>query len=204
MSDIVTRLKAARQKKYPSATAFAQSIGYPAAAYRHKESGRRELGTGDIKLFADALGVTTDYLLSGEKALDQEQLGVVPHTIPLLTWGEAEVIFSMGGIDVDRLAKSRLHIGLRGKNIVALRAPSDMSREVLAGSAVCVDVNDKALVDGRLYLLQVETAMQVRRYVDDPIGARFEAEPLGDRVAAIIPGRGEEVVGRIVQIIRDT
>lgn len=60
------RLRAAREKKYPSAADAARKFGWPEAAYRHHENGTRGFGADAAKKYGRAFKVKPGWLLGLE------------------------------------------------------------------------------------------------------------------------------------------
>jgi transcriptional regulator with XRE-family HTH domain len=64
------RLKAARELRELSQTALAEKAGLPATSISHFEAGSRKPSFDNLRLLADALSVTADYLLGRVKQPD--------------------------------------------------------------------------------------------------------------------------------------
>lgn len=64
------RLKAARELREMSQTALAEKAGLPATSISHFEAGSRKPSFDNLRLLADTLRVTADYLLGRVKQPD--------------------------------------------------------------------------------------------------------------------------------------
>jgi transcriptional regulator with XRE-family HTH domain len=70
MSNVFSEhLRTAREKRKLSQSALAEKAGFQPSAISHFETGRRSPSSDNLKRLADALNVTTDYLLGRTKAV---------------------------------------------------------------------------------------------------------------------------------------
>jgi len=65
--DFSARLKAAREAKGLSQADLAERTGLQPSAVSHFETGRRAPSFDNLRILADALGVTTDFLLGRQR-----------------------------------------------------------------------------------------------------------------------------------------
>jgi transcriptional regulator with XRE-family HTH domain len=65
--EFAVRLRAAREAKGLSQADLAEKTGLQPSAISHFETGRRAPAFDNLKVLADALSVTTDYLMGREK-----------------------------------------------------------------------------------------------------------------------------------------
>ena len=203
---IAGRLKQARKRKFRSAARFAQHIGVPPQSYARKERGTRELSMADLKLYAPILGVTADWLLSGdEKPVDSSLSGVLPVAyVPLLSMEEASFAFARK-IPMSSVTDKTVPVVTDKKATVAIKvSDNSMDRSIPVGSNAVIDMDDTLLEDGKIYAISLKNdSVAVRRYVNDKIGARFEADSASERIAAIPADEIDHVVGRVFQISSD-
>ena len=70
-TEVALRLKKAREDAGLTQSELAQRIGITQQQISYAESGEKLLGTAKIVKLADALGVTTDYLLTGKTLFEE-------------------------------------------------------------------------------------------------------------------------------------
>lgn len=88
INDMPKRLKSAREALFSEATAFAAAHGFVPQTYNSHESGGRRAKIDDLLRYADALGVSFEWLFLGKPeatassaAADRYKKGTVPEEV---------------------------------------------------------------------------------------------------------------------------
>lgn len=194
-----------------SQTAFAQAMGYKhRSALRHYidihnppdylpyeftvKASDVLVGRGDPPIVLD------DILRLGPASPSISLVQTYIKDIPLISWVEAgrlaRVDAVVGYEDFDRVKVTDLPDG----EYIALRVDGEsMNRIVPSGSLIVVNITDKELLDGRLYVVTISGETTFKRYRANP--ARFEPFSTEARHETIFPLGAVEIVGKVVQAI---
>lgn len=201
------RLRWARKHAgFETASAFARLHGLEEPAYRHHENGSRRLRPEVAKKYADLLKISSNWLFwgTGQPRDDVElspSLSMVVHA-PKISWPQAETLVgATPNIDAEEFIPVTYH----RTTVIALDVQGDsMNRLAGPGDVIIVDYDDKALVDGRYYVVRATGGMTFKRYRANGGPIRLEPHSTNDH-PTIYPAEGElTVIGRVVFVVKRT
>src|SRR5690606_17521314 len=89
MGKMSDRLKQARRAKYRTAKEFAEKNGMNPSTYYHHESGRNDFDAETAQRYADILGVSAGWLLTGEPEMGAVETAMAFEPVPIIGKVEA-------------------------------------------------------------------------------------------------------------------
>lgn len=173
----------------PAALARAASVSSVAAGkWFHGES---EPKAGKLKLIAEFLGVTDDWLLTGKGPVS-----AIPNLTPITTWDESTPLdedeveipffkdfsFACGSGAINdhianekrklRMSKATLrNLSISKENAVAATASGDsMSPTIQDGDTIHIDLGRKEIKDGRIFVICIGGLHFAKRLYNMPFG----------------------------------
>jgi transcriptional regulator with XRE-family HTH domain len=204
------RIKEARQARGWSQQELAERVSVSQPTIVHWEQGTHTPRHLALARLADALGVSRQWLQGDGDGIDARSIDksvaapalISPQKSYLATPMRHVPVFS-GPFDKteveaclrnERAATGYIPMSLSAQSPVCLRADDPaVKREFPKGSIVVVDCADKALVDGKYYLVAISGTARLRRWGALP--QRLEADNLEDvQFLTAAP----EVLGRVI------
>lgn len=144
-SAVARRLRQARETRFPTAKAFAEEMGVPQPTYSQQENGKNGLRVDVAQMYADALGVSLQWLLFGHSEIGDPV--TVVGAVEAGSWSEA---YEWG--EEDRVGfYAPPATEYEGRDRFGLRVVgSSMDRVYPEGTILdCVAVEEDDIVEGR-------------------------------------------------------
>ncbi len=165
------RVLISRKAKKLSQAELARKAGLSQATISDIERGRNQ-STTEVKTLAKALGVTTDYLLTGKESEYEPETATEEH-FAFIPFYDAHGSCGDGYANGDHaVIKSELAFkrswlkdeGLQEKDLAIITAKGDsMSPTINDGSILLINTNYKRVESGRVYAIAVDDQVRVKR-----------------------------------------
>jgi phage repressor protein C with HTH and peptisase S24 domain len=220
------QVKRLRKERKMTLAALAAKVGSSAGNLHNIESGKSKPGADALLVLARALGVSTDYLLTGQdpparlspdelpqprvvfsNALDQsagesgqrtEDFRAVPLVEDAVAAGAARVVSDQ----IEGWAWVYAPLLGKRKNLVAVRIKGNSMDPVLPdGSVAVVDRDDRKVVRRGLYVVRLDGGCTVKYVARDGADLVLIPENRNEHHETRIPareGEAEPIVGRVV------
>jgi len=200
--DFLMHLKKHREAKGLTQEQLAVNIGLTQGAIQRWEAGTRQIPYNMIDTLASFLGIEPSEILfdgvifneipfcGSVDAGDSRDIGAVKNVEDIMSGGitPAKTI-QFGSLD----PKCHIALLVRGES---------MNRLAPDGSVIAVDISDKTLVEGKLYVFSNDDGnMSFKRYKDNP--PRLEPYSTSDEYEIIFPEGPICIIGRVVKVQMD-
>jgi SOS-response transcriptional repressor LexA len=190
---------------FSGAVAACQKFKWNQNNYKAHEAGRNGFGIADAKKYAQAFGVSLNWLNFGVGKPEDDDIeeGRDIIDIPLISWVSAG---DMLREDIaDEMLKSLAFCGLPEGDWIALRVSGD-SMDLISppDSIILVNRKDKRLVPNGLYVIaDQEGNTTYKRYRPGP-PPQFEPVSVNKKHKPLVPDQEATIVGRVRRSMIDT
>lgn len=190
--DIGKAIRAARKKRGLSATVLGDKLGISHASVTRMETGAQAVDAYRLAQIADVLDVPLSQLL-----------GIQSQTLVDVQYVPVVASASAGQLTEAILADAEIKIPVThsSKTLVAVEViGTSLNKIIPEGAYAVIDYEDRALVSGQCYAIQIDGEVTLKRFSDAQGIMRFEpvSTETHDTIFCTQP---IEIIGRIVSFV---